>query len=85
MILKILVLWFVFDTKHYLADYVLQNQYMLGKFRREGWLAPLTAHCLVHAVMTLAICLCVNPSLAWLAALDFVLHFTMDRIKAHPS
>lgn len=84
MIWKLLVLWLVFDTKHYLADFVFQNKYMLGKFNPTGWVKPLAAHCLVHATFTLAICLVVNPSLSWLAVVDFVVHFIMDRIKASP-
>lgn len=58
---------------------------MLRKFS-PGWefAAPLALHCFVHASITLAIILAFKPSLWWLAAVDFVVHFLMDRIKAGP-
>ena len=82
--MTLVYLLLLFETKHLFADFFLQNEYMLGKFRQSGWVKPLAAHCGVHAAMTLAICLAFRPELAWLAAVDFVVHFTMDRIKASP-
>lgn len=75
----------LFQVKHFLADYVFQNVYMLQK-SRAGWdfAPPLAIHCGVHAAMTLAIVLWWNPACWWLAILDFAVHFTMDRIKAGP-
>jgi hypothetical protein len=75
----------VFQIKHFLADFPLQFPYMLRKFR-PGWdfVMPLTSHCLVHGALTLAIVLCVDYRLWWLAAFDFVTHFIMDRIKSGP-
>lgn len=84
MITTVLLLWLAFDLKHFIADFVLQNEYMQGKFRQTGWAAPLALHCLMHALCTLAIVCFVNPSMWWLALLDFTIHFTMDRIKASP-
>ncbi len=49
-----------------------------------GFLLPLAIHCTVHCAATLAIVLWWNPRFWWLAILDFVVHFTMDRIKAGP-
>jgi hypothetical protein len=85
----------IFQLKHFLADYPLQGHYMLGKFK-EGWgyIVPLAAHCLVHAVFTFGI-------VSWwlislddvenrfslalsLATIDFLSHFIMDRVKAAP-
>lgn len=80
----VLVLWLAFDLKHFVADFVLQNEYMQGKFRSSGWVAPLALHCLMHALGTLAIVCFVNPSMWWLCLLDFAIHFAMDRIKASP-
>lgn len=79
------ILFAVFQLKHFIADYPLQFPYMLRKFR-PGWdfVLPLATHCLVHAVFTLIICLVINPALWWLAALDFLVHFVMDRIKSGP-
>lgn len=75
----------LFQVKHFLADFPLQGEYMLHKVD-GGWkfLLPLTLHCLVHGVLTLAIVLAVRPQLWWLAVLDFTVHFIMDRIKSGP-
>lgn len=74
-----------FQVKHFLADFPLQFPYMLRKFR-PGWdfVLPLTAHCGVHAILTLAIVLWVRPALWWLAVADFIIHFVMDRLKSGP-
>lgn len=76
----------IFQIKHFLCDYPLQGEYMLGKFKGgKDWILPLFAHSYVHAVMTGLIALCVKPSIALQVALfDLVVHFTMDRIKASP-
>jgi|SRR6185312_5566512 len=75
----------VFQLKHFLADYVFQNVWMLQK-SRSGWdfVPPLSIHCGIHALITFGVCLYVNPALWWLAVVDFVVHFFMDRIKAGP-
>lgn len=80
----VLLLWLAFDLKHFIADFVLQNNYMQGKFRQTGWALPLALHCLMHALCTLAIVCFINPSMWWLSLLDFAIHFTMDRIKSSP-
>lgn len=86
----IFILLVVFQLKHFLADYIFQTQYMLGK-SKTGWnfVPPLVAHAMVHAGMTLLIVGIIDPSpiihsKAWLALVDFGAHFTMDRIKAGP-
>lgn len=79
----------IFQFKHFIADYLLQGKYMLGKFGREGWVLPLAAHCGVHWLFTFFM---VNFALSWnhailafgVATLDFIVHFVMDRIKASP-
>ncbi len=84
MSLKIIFLLLVWvQIKHFLADFPLQNRYMLGKFN-EGWswVVPLLAHSGVHFLFTIALCLIVNPALWWLAFADMGVHFVMDRIKA---
>ena len=74
-----------FQVKHFIADFVLQNVWMLQKSRPSWDFAlPLAIHCGVHALATLAVVLWLAPSLWWLAILDFVVHFVMDRIKAGP-
>lgn len=71
--------------KHYIADYLLQNRYMLNKFKSDwSFVLPLLAHSGVHGVFTLAICLVFAPALWYLALIDMAVHFIMDRIKASP-
>lgn len=87
MILEIMVLLVVYQIKHFLADYIFQGRYMLGKFKDKGWVLPLSCHVAVHGIMTLMIAL-VYGSLFWVAVgvmvLDMVVHFVMDRVKASP-
>ena len=80
---ELIILLIIFQIKHFIADFPLQGKYMLGKFKdgRE-WILPLIAHCSVHALFTLIIVIVFNPQLWWLCLVDFILHFTMDRIKA---
>lgn len=75
-----------YQLKHFIADYPLQNTYMLGKFKPfPECIPPLTTHAAVHGFFTLFIVLCINPALAWLAIVDMVVHGTMDYVKANPS
>ena len=93
-ITTIFLLLVAFQLKHFIADYPLQNQYMLGKMKVTGWIQPLAAHTTVHACFTAIIVLwfCIlsdQHTLAvvlapTLALADFVIHFTVDRIKASP-
>jgi len=79
------VLFVVFQLKQFLADFVFQSAYMLKKTADDlTFVGPLAAHCAVHAGITLAVALVVDPKMWWLAPLDFVIHFAMDRIKAGP-
>jgi hypothetical protein len=80
-----LYLLIFFQVKHFIADFLLQNVWMLQK-SRPGWdfVPPLAIHSGVHAGLTFAAAMYVNPAYWWLAILDFVVHFTMDRIKAGP-
>lgn len=76
----------VFQIKHFLADFPLQTEYMLGKFKAKGWEMPLFAHASVHALMTFGI---VIYFLSWqiailMAAFDLIVHFAIDRVKASP-
>lgn len=111
----ILALFVLFQLKHWLCDYLLQNQWMLGKFssRRRVWVPALAAHAAVHAaatftissgflwyVMDIVVRAVVGdaPGQTWsafrnagclwialsLAAIDFSVHFLMDRVKASP-
>jgi len=79
------ILLVLFQIKHFLADFVFQNVWMLQK-SQPGWnfVPPLSLHCGIHAVSTLAIVLYIQPSLWWLSLVDFAIHFVMDRVKAGP-
>ncbi len=100
LLFHVFILMFVFDLKHFLADYPLQNSYMLRKFGKEAsvWVMPLVAHAGVHALMTMAILGVYSVLITFyelgtihpqrviaLGMVDFVIHFVMDRIKASPN
>ena len=80
----IYLLFIAFQAKHFICDYPMQNSYMLQKGSDKDWILPLSLHCFVHALFTFIISILVTSfSLAIIVALiDFVIHFTMDRIKA---
>lgn len=87
------ILLILFQIKHFIADYLLQGKYMLGKFKDRGWILPLAAHCSVHFYCTYIIASYVIVSTgnrSWftfglavlLGLIDFTIHFIMDRLKA---
>lgn len=87
MSIELLGLLIIFQFKHFLADFPLQTEYMLGKFKDKGWLLPLLVHCLVQAGFTFTISLIVSNSMLLalkLAMFDLTIHGIMDRIKASP-
>lgn len=79
----LIVLIAVFQVKHFVADYILQGKYMLGKFKLVGWEMPLLAHSSIHMAMTFFIVLCYLPVqyALMLAVLDMGIHFVIDRLK----
>lgn len=86
----IFILLVVYQLKHFFADYPLQREFMLKKFHADPkiWVPALSAHAGVHALFTLIIAFAVlgyHPLVWMFAILDFVVHFTMDRIKASPN
>lgn len=86
MLFEIFTLLVLFQLKHFVCDYPLQTQYMLSKMQATGWKLPLAAHAAVHSLATYIITMYfVGPFTAILFALaDFIIHFTVDRIKASP-
>lgn len=81
------VLLIIFQFKHFIADYLLQGKYMLGKFKEKDWIGPLASHCAIHLVFTslIAAAFGIQSDLAiCLGGIDFTIHFIMDRIKASP-
>nr|WP_298094528.1 DUF3307 domain-containing protein [uncultured Shinella sp.] len=72
-----------FLIKHFLADFLLQTDWMAaGKDQPKGWLLPLAAHAGVHGAMTAGLFLAVAPSLAWLGFADMLIHGAIDRLKS---
>lgn len=72
-----------FLIKHFLADFILQTDWMAaGKDRREGWVLPLAAHAGIHGAATATLFLAVSPPLVWLGLADAVVHGTIDRLKS---
>lgn len=94
MLFVIVLMYYFFSNlyhiKHFLADFPLQTEYMLGKFKGNfDWVKPLMAHAGVHALFTFIILTVFAPWLSWLmiiflSLLDMTIHFMMDRIKASP-
>lgn len=73
----------LFILKQLVADFILQTAWMAkGKERPREWVAPLAAHVAIHALCTLAICLLLQPQLAWLAIVDLMVHAVIDRSKS---
>ncbi len=57
MLEQIVFLAIMYQIKHFAADFLLQGEYMLGKFKTGiAYIPPLAAHCGVHALGTLMIC-----------------------------
>jgi hypothetical protein len=88
VVVVVVFLMVLMQLKHFLADFIFQGDYMMGKFK-PGWgfIPPLAAHCAVHAAFTFTIANWFSKDLklaALLAAFDFCAHFAMDRIKASP-
>lgn len=85
---EIFILLIVFQIKHLIADFPLQNEYMLGKFKRgKDFILPLAAHAGVHFVFTFFIVFFFKFDIMLaltLALFDFFTHFIIDRIKASP-
>jgi hypothetical protein len=84
----------VFGIKHFIADFLLQTPYMLGKFYAPPHCyKPLSAHCSVHvvfALMLFSVPMSLHPSAMsdyWglvisLLAYEFVAHFLVDITKS---
>lgn len=87
--MNIILLVFLFQVKHFIADFVLQLpfKYLYGKFKYKDWILPLSIHCFIHSLFTFNIAIQFTKlNIALLCSLlDFVIHFTMDRIKASPN
>lgn len=73
-----------FAFKHFLADFVLQTEYMDRKHYARNWTLPLLCHALVHGILTFFVVSRYGTTLAVVCAVvDTVVHFTIDAIKLH--
>ncbi len=82
--LLILVL-VLFQLKHFVADFpLLQTAYMaMGKGKPGlSFILPLASHCLVHTFLSLLIIVPLRPEVAWIAIVEFIAHFLIDRMKS---
>lgn len=88
MSIYIITLLILFQLKHFIADFLLQNMYMVnGKQGYVNWVLPLFTHTSIHGFFTflIAFIFTFNFILALVLALfDIIIHFSMDRIKASP-
>ena len=85
MLFTLLIL---FQLKHFICDYPLQNRYMLGKMQPKDWFFPLLSHAAVHAAATFLIVMVFTQALMaaiFIGLLDLLTHFLIDRLKASPS
>jgi hypothetical protein len=72
----------IFIFKQLVADFLLQTSWMAnGKEQPEGWFWPLAAHVAVHAAATALIFAALAPGYIWIALVDLVVHFAIDRAK----
>ena len=79
----LIALFLAFLAKHFVADFLLQTHWMpIGKEGRDHWIAPLAVHAGIHGLLTGLIAAWFAPHYLWLGAVDFVIHFAIDRGKA---
>lgn len=80
----VLMMMLAFVVKHYFADFPFQTPYMLKKGSNgTAWILPLFSHSSVHALFSVFILIGFGyAQFAWLAGVELVIHFIIDRIKA---
>lgn len=82
LVLAIVIL-IAFQVKHFLADFVLQNKYMLKKVARTDWFLPLISHSAVHALGTFIVLVYfIGVNAIYFALVDFAVHTGIDAWKA---
>ncbi len=83
---NIYLILFLFQIKHLFCDFFLQPKKVATQKASAHWdfVLSLSIHTLTHAGGTLIIVLLYNSALWWLAILDCIFHFIIDRIKAGP-
>lgn len=85
-LLDILILYLAFRAKQVICDFFLQTSWMAsvkgGPFNMGGAKA-LGMHAGIHASFTFLLMLVFAPALWWLAAVDFLVHAGIDKLKGH--
>lgn len=82
-----IILFFLFELKHFICDGLLQTRYHLGKFEPKfrQYAMPLLSHAAINAVGAALIALAYNYKVAfYICVLEIILHFIIDRVKASP-
>ena len=75
-----------FPTKAFHLRLPFTGHIHARKLRATNWVLPLAAHAAVHATATFLIAIWFSLHLAIILAIaDFILHFTIDRLKASPN
>lgn len=97
MLFEFTILLTILLLFHTIADFVLQNTYHLGKFKKNGWLLPLLSHSFQHSYATaigfvlfmLIFGYYGNITLYYLVAtlsvVNMIIHTIVDRMKANPT
>ena len=81
---NVIILYLAFRAKQVICDFFLQTSWMAsvkGSPFNMGGAKALGLHAGIHAVATLLLMLIFAPDLWWLAAVDFVVHAVIDKVK----
>jgi hypothetical protein len=83
-LVNILFLYLAFRVKHVTGDFLLSSWSARDKSKPfgQGGFKALCIHVGVHAVGTLIVMMIFAPRFWWLAIVDFIVHFTIDKFKA---
>ena len=79
---EILLVVFLLFTKHFVLDFILQNQYQIqnkGTYGHPGGIL----HSGLHGIATWLCLIWFTPLALWLAFVDFVVHYHIDWAKMH--
>jgi hypothetical protein len=86
--MNLFLLALLLQVKHFVVDYPLQTEWMLGKFKSDwGFFWPLFTHCLFHGIATAFVLAFFTNDIGILifcGGLNMAIHFVMDRVKASP-
>lgn len=81
----LLALYLCFRAKQLVCDFFLQTSWIAhtkGAYFSKGGAKALALHAGFHALFTLVLMMFFAPTLWWLSIVDFVVHATIDKLKA---